>query len=205
MTPDVPTPEARPELSEPATVLRSLVACDLESGFDDGRMYVAATAAGEPLLVAVSRPFAKGRYDGPLIELGSLALGLGADRVTVGLTGRAWSLDDPVVPVTDEGDMRQRVLNIHEADGRGRREPTMRSWLLPFDLADDRLRWHEEVVPGPAVGWLVDALRITVGSRAQLQCRPEDVVGQLARCDRLGHAVHLSEHAAAQLLAAAGT
>src|SRR5687767_6035135 len=80
---------------------------------DEVRPCLAAFAGDEPLLVAWWRPFPKGGYADPLIELLALACPLGADRVAQSLAGRATSLDDPIAPVVaGVGDLRQRVVHV---------------------------------------------------------------------------------------------
>ena len=157
--------------------------------------------AGDTAMVLVGlRPFAPGAYAGPLVEALALALPLGADRVSVALPGRAWSLEDPVVPVTDGADLRQRVLTQCTADGHRRDRPEVTMRLHPFDVAtdDDRaLVWAPSLDPGPGEGWIPDALATLVGARDRVggDTGMDDLVRQLVRLERLGHEVLLPDHA----------
>lgn len=146
-----------------------------------------AAEGDRPLVVADVRPFAKGRYHQPLIELMALALPMGADRVAIGITGRVTSLEDPIPPVVDGvGDLRQRVLIVEVVDGH--RQPARASSLLiPFDLEDGDVRWREPFDPGPGVGWIPSALSLLVDHRHEMQVRPGDVLEQAERCSMLGH------------------
>jgi hypothetical protein len=71
---------------------------DLEAG-NEVRPCFAAFACEAPLVLAFLRPFPKGGYHDPLIELLALAAPLNADRLKLSLSGRAWSMDDPIPPV----------------------------------------------------------------------------------------------------------
>lgn len=156
--------------------------------------------AGDTALVLVGlRPFAPGAYQGPLVEALALALPLGADRVSVALPGRAWSLRDPVVPVTDGADLRQRVLTQCSADGHRRDRPTVTMRLHPFHVVatdDGGLVWDPAIDPGPGEGWIPDALATLVGARADVggDAGTHDLVRQLERLQRLGHEVLLPDH-----------
>lgn len=146
--------------------------------------------AGEgerPLLYAELRPFPKGRYHDALIELMALALPLGADRVAVGMTGRLWSLDDPIPPVVGGvGDLRQRALVLELIDGH-RRAVTNRTLLVPFDLRDGEVVWDEPSDPGPGEGWIPAALRVLVEGRQELAVDLAQIRDQAVRCLALGH------------------
>ncbi len=100
----------------------------------DPRPHLAAFAGDHACVLIGLRPFAPGAYQGPLVEAMALALPLGADRVSVALPGRAWSLDDPVVPVSDDGDLRQRVLTQCTVDGHRQVTPRVTMRLHPFDV-----------------------------------------------------------------------
>lgn len=159
--------------------------------------------AGDDTLVAIwLRPFARGAHQGPLVEALALALPMGCDRVSVGMPARAWSLDDPVVPVTPEGDLRQRVLLTVTVDGHRHRPPRLTTRLHPFDVIDDRLCWQPPVDPGPGEGWMADALVTLVGARDDL--RPADsweLTDQAERLHALGHTVCLTDAGCRALLA----
>ena len=133
------------------------------------------------------RPFPPGGIEGPMVEAVAGALALGADRLAAALPGRAWSMDDPVVPVTEDGDLRQRVLLC--ATARRGEDPS--TWLLPFDVDGQSLSWHETVLEdGDCEGWVPHALQ--VGVDAGWEPDIPGAAGQLARCTALGHEVFLA-------------
>lgn len=172
---------------------RNLVELDVELG-EQPRHRVVGYRGEDPLVVIDLRPFPPGGVQTPMVEAMAGVLALGADRVAAALPGRAWSMDDPVVPVTDDGDLRQRVLMLTTAQP----ESQVRSWLLPFDLDGDRLHWHPETLDeGPCEGWVPHALGIAVD--AGWHPDPDAAVLQLARCTSLGHHVMLSPAGAAVL------
>lgn len=154
--------------------------------------FVVAFRAIEPLFVAYLRPFEKGAYDRPLIEVLALAAPLGADRLAVAMGGRAWSLDDPVSPVVDGvGDLRQRVLTLHGVDGLGG-APTAFGVMWPFEIAGGRVSWQEALRTGDGQGWIPRALELAVTSRGQLEASAEEVADQAVRCIELGHDLYLA-------------
>ena len=161
----------------------------------DPRPHLAGFVGDHACVLIGLRPFAPGAYQGPLVEAMALALPLGADRVSVALPGRAWSLDDPVVPVSDHGDLRQRVLTQCTADGHRRQVPHVSMRLHPFDVevgdTGPGLVWHDALDPGPGEGWIPDALRTLVGARDEIS-RADDleaIARQAARLHTLGHEV----------------
>lgn len=163
-----------------------------------------AAFAGDQLLVVIRlRPFAPGAYQGPLVEALALALPLGADRVSLALPGRAWSLDDPVPPVTDGADLRQRVLTQVSVDGHGPGRPDVRMALHPFDAdpATAGLDWQEAVDPGPGEGWITDALATLVAAREDVATggSADERRCQVARLETLGHLVVLTAAGQRQL------
>ena len=165
----------------------------------DPRPHLVGFAGGTALVLVGLRPFAPGAYQGPLVEALALALPLGCDRVSVALPGRAWSLQDPVVPVTDGADLRQRVLTQCSADGHRRERPIVTMRLHPFHVAatdDAGLVWDPALDPGPGEGWIPHALTTLVGARDDLgdDTGLDDLVRQLVRLERLGHDVLLPDH-----------
>ena len=165
---------------------RALVELDVDLG-DEPRHRLAAFRGEEPLAVVDLRPFPPGGIEAPMVEALSGVLALGADRFAAALPGRAWSTDDPIVPVSDDGDLRQRVLLLTTADGTD--EPRTR--LLPFDLDGDTVRWHTRTLEdGPCEGWVPHALG--VAAEAGWPADPDAAAQQLARCTRLGHDVLLT-------------
>lgn len=146
-----------------------------------------AAEGDRPLLLAEVRPFPRGGYHQPLIELMALAVPLGADRIAVGMTGRLWSLDDPIPPVVEGmGDLRQQALVLELIDGH--EQPAVaRSVLMPFSLRGDDVVWEDAFDPGPGHGWIPSALSIMVDHRTELYLDREDIREQAERCLALGH------------------
>lgn len=168
----------------------------------DPRPHVVAFAGEDAVVMIGLRPFPPGGYGGPLVEALALALPLGADRVSVAFPGRAWSLDDPVVPVADTGDLRQRVLTQVTADGHGRTPPTVTTRLHPFHAPPDRpgtIRWQPALDPGASAGWIPEALAAMVGARDRIggDVTDGDLARQLWRLEHLGHEVLVPDHVAA--------
>ena len=64
----------------------------------------------DPLVSVMLRPFDKGQAIGPVVEALAFLLPFGATRLSAGMPGRSWSLDDPIPPVTEDVDLRQRVI-----------------------------------------------------------------------------------------------
>lgn len=176
-------------------LLRAGADLDLRIDGEATPRFVAAEG-DEPVFFAEIRPFAKGGYHRPLIELMALALPLGADRVAVGITGRLSSLEDPIPPVIDGvGDLRQRALVLELVDGHGQRA-TNRSVITPFDLLDGDVVWGEPFEPGPAEGWISQALTVMVDERDRVRMTEEDVRFQMDRCLALGHDISLEDEVA---------
>lgn len=169
-----------------------------ELGAPDPRPHLVGFAGASALVLVGLRPFDRGGYHGPLVEALALALPLGADRVSVALPGRAWSIEDPVPPVTEGADLRQRVLTQVTVDAHGEGPP--RTWcrLHPFApvVGDDGLRWEDAVRPGPAEGWIPDALHTLLAHRgdAVLRATRDQLAAQLERLVHLGHEVLLPDH-----------
>ncbi len=194
----MPTDTAPRPFTEFEDLARSLVALDVELGHEP-RHRLAAYVGEDPLLVVDLRPFPPGGIEGPMVEVVAGALALGADRLATALPGRAWSLDDPVAPVSDDGDLRQRVLLCTTA----RAGASVRNWLLPFDLTGDDLVWHEAVAEdGGCEGWVPHALQVAVD--AGWEPDPDGAAEQLARCAALGHEVFLAPAGTALLDQVAG-
>jgi hypothetical protein len=183
-------------------LLVGLAGDDLENS---GEVHPALAAfTGDTLaFLAFLRPFEKGCYADPMIELLALAMPLGCDRLALSMGGRVWSLDDPIPPVADGVDLRQRAVVLHLVDGA---EPEASdSALHPFELTDAGVRWSPPVRDlGRMDGWLAEALRIAVERHADLRTGDEEIRRQAARCERLGHEVHLGVEVAERLLAAPG-
>ncbi|MFU8839181.1 MAG: hypothetical protein ACNA8R_00480 [Nitriliruptoraceae bacterium] len=156
-----------------------------------------AFAGDRPIAIGVLRPFDANGPVPALIELLALLLPLGVDRLALTLTGRAWSSEDPVPPVCEDGDLRQPVLVLITADAsRGTCALTseLRA-ILPED--DPSAGWRlgegltgDELPEAP----LVDALRILLDHRDELtdETSDEALVTQLGRILLLGHALALA-------------
>jgi hypothetical protein len=172
---------------------------DLMAG-SDVRPCFTAFAGTTPLVLAFVRPFAKGGYQQPLIELLALAAPLDADRLKLSITGRAWSMLDPIPPIDPElGDLRQRVLTIESVDGHNG-YPRSSSVLLPFDVAAGVIVWGEPTRTTSGEGWIPFAFHRTVRMRHTFQgARVEDIRAQAERCAGLGHLIALGPTVAARL------
>ena len=164
----------------------SLAEFDVELG-DQPRHRVVGYDRDEPLALLDLRPFPSGGVHAPVVEAVAGLLALGSDRFAAALPGRAWSLEDPIPPVGDAGDLRQRVLLLTTA----RRGVPTRTWLRPFDVVDGAVRWHDPVDgDGGGEGWVPRALQVA----ADCGWAPDLAAAhaQLGRCARLGHEVLLA-------------
>lgn len=145
----------------------------------------------DPLLLAYLRPFPKGGYADPIIEVAALAAPLGADRMAVAMGARAWSLDDPIVPAAPEGDLRQRVVAVHGVDGAAG-VPRPFGTLWPFSLEADAVSWGQALRSDDAEGWIPAALATLVDAAGRIDVTTEDLSRQAARCLWLGHDLRLA-------------
>lgn len=180
-----------PRFEELAT---ALVELDVELG-DEPQHRLVGYDGDVPLALLDLRPFPRGGVHAPVVEAVAGLLALGADCFAAALPGRAWSVADPIVPVSDDGDLRQRVLLLTTVQP-GTAPAT---WLRPFDLADGVLVWHDPVDgDGGGEGWVPHALQVAADS--DWTPDPPAAQDQLARCVRLGHRVLLAP-AGADLLA----
>ena len=164
-----------------------------------------AFAGARPIAIGVLRPFDASGPVPALVELLALLLPLGVDRLALTLTGRAWSTEDPVPPVCEDGDLRQPVLVLVTADATAR--PCALTSELRAILPDDDppAGWRlgevltaEELPEAP----LVDALRILLDHREELtdETSDEALVTQLGRILLLGHALALAPEPAERLV-----
>lgn len=154
------------------------------------RPTLVAFTGDDALFLATLRPFAKGAYHEPMIELGALAMAAGANRLACSFGGRAWSLQDPIPPVVrdlgDAGDLRQRVVLVHVVDASRSRLRSVHH-VRPVRGPDTALRLDEPQVHGEGTGWLADALAIFA---ANGRARPDEtLIEQVIRCERLGHSL----------------
>jgi hypothetical protein len=172
---------------------------DLAAGADV-RPCFTAFAGQTPLVLAFVRPFPKGGYQQPLIELLALAAPLAADRLKLTITGRAWSMLDPIPPVDPQlGDLRQRVLVITSVDAHAGHS---RSWsvLLPFDAADGTVTWGKRTHTTSGEGWIPHAFQKAVHMRRAFRgASIADLRAQATRCAALGHLVALGPTVAGRL------
>jgi hypothetical protein len=171
-----------------------LALTDLEAGTDVLPTMVAFDG-DQPLFLATLRPFLKGDYHDPVIEISSLASCLGADRLLLSLSGRAWSTQDPIPPVLGEGaDLRQRVITLHAADAY-RRPVAVRTTIVPFDIDpyDGSVSTGQTISDLGGEGFIPLALRAAV---ADPQSSVEEVGLQMMRCEALGHRIAWSRQIA---------
>jgi hypothetical protein len=145
----------------------------------------------DPLLLAYLRPFPKGGYADPIIEVAALAAPLGADRMAVAMGARAWSLDDPIAPVAPEGDLRQRVVVVHGVDGAGG-APRPFGTIWPYSEEGGAVGWGPPLRSDDAEGWIPAALATMVGAARRIDVTAEDLARQAARCLWLGHDLRLA-------------
>jgi hypothetical protein len=151
-----------------------------------------AYAGEHALFVAFLRPFPKGGYADPMIELLALAAPLAADQLALSMAGRAWSLLDPIPPVlADVGDLRQRVVVLQSADGRAGRV-RLHSRMFPFELTDGSVRWGEPLRYDGDTGWMTGALALAIRHRRRISGPPAQIRRQAERCVALGHLLALA-------------
>lgn len=168
--------------------LRELAQDDVvETG--DIRPTLVAFAGERPLLLARWRPFERGGGHAALIELLTLAMPLGADRLAVSVGGKAWSYADESGPDWPyPRDDRRHVLMIAIADaGKGQSRCT----LTPFDHREHRVRWGNSLVSDEVEGWLVDTLSAPHDAVPSLQATVEDLAATAMRCIALGHELYV--------------
>ncbi len=207
-TPDDPTPQVRPFPVDPAALrweeaeatLIGILVDDLRAAAEPIPTLL-AFARDRALAIVGLRPFGPGEVDQALLEVLALLVPLGADRLAFAATGRVWSLDDPIVPVCDAGDLRQRALVITVADGHDPARP-LRGAIHPFEGDGDELTFlppvaADQVPGGPAATLLEGA----VAERHALitLAQEHDLVAQLGRVLLLGHDLALAPDAAAEL------
>lgn len=150
---------------------------------------------GDTMLAGVElRPHPAGGYQAPMVEALALLVPLGADRLAFLGSGRAWSLDDPVPPVSGAGDLRQRVAMLVAVDSHRRPAPASRSVLMPYSLDAGEPEWDEpvhidEAAEGPIAGMLELALQGEFA--ASVDTDPLTVGRQALRLARLDHGLQL--------------
>jgi hypothetical protein len=183
--------------------LLALATLDLDDGRPP-RPTLLGYAGDDPIALVGLRPFAPGQVATALAELLGLLLPLGADRVALGVPGRAWSLDDPIPPVVDDVDLRATVLTVLTADGHRDGPPDLDGWLVPYGREPDgSATWYDRVHAGPPEGPATEVLRGLVARRGRpLGARPTtESVLRFARCVLLGHTISLAPEVADHLAA----
>lgn len=158
---------------------------------------LAAFAGEDPIAIGNLRPFDPGEVVPALVEVLALLLPLGVDRLALLLPARAWSLLDPIPPVTDDVDLRTRVLVVVTGDGHDQpcdTDATVQELLAPA-APEDRWSLGEPLAPDSgADDRLSHALTILLDHRDELQAElTEDaLVQQLGRILLLGHELALA-------------
>ena len=176
------------------------VACATEDLLTRGEVEPVLAAFAGPRLrfLAWLRPFEKGAYADPLIELCALAVLLDADRLALCMSGRVWSLNDPIAPVTEDVDLRERALVAFFVDGaRGR--PIAWSVIQPYDVEGDAVRWDDPRRLHDGSGWIPATLKLAVRKRGRPGRDGGDVRRQARRVDALGHGLYVPEDVQAYL------
>ena len=186
--------------------LLDLATIDLMMG-GDPRPTLAAFVGERPLALIGLRPFAPGETLQALIEVLALLLPLGADRLAFAAPARAWSTEDPIPAVCEQGDLRQRVVLIMIVDGHG--QPSrLTTAVHPFVLTDDGPGWRTPLRPDEApASPVAAAMTLLVDARDDLDDLGDacSVTAQFGRVLLLGHDVALCEVVAADLVAASAS
>jgi hypothetical protein len=187
-------------------VLREEARLDLERTGAVGPALV-AFAGDHPLFLAFLRPFRRGHYHDPVIELLALAMPLGANRLAMSVPGRITSLEDPIAPVVPGvGDLRQRGVIISRADAMGcgpGGEPVVEQVIWPYELLAGAVRWGPPLRTRDGAGWIIDAIRIAAAHGGELPRVTPQARRQLRRCQRLGHDILASPRMLRDLMAPA--
>jgi hypothetical protein len=185
--------------------LSALVADDLAQG--RGLAPTLLAFAGERPLGSVRlRPHGRDGLLAVVLEILALLLPLGTDRIVLALPGRAWSLADPIPPVTEEDDLRQRVVVVVAADAQGG-PCRLRTRLHPFTVdGRGRCTWLPQFEPdGPVDAPVLTALQVLLDRRAAVATTAEPPARIAARFGRvllLGHELSLAPRTAQALLSA---
>jgi hypothetical protein len=158
---------------------------------------LAAFSGEDPVAFGNLRPFEPGEVVPALVEVLALLLPLGVDRLALLLPARAWSLRDPIPPVTDEIDLRTPVLVVVRGDGHEQpcaTDATVQELLAPAAPEDD---WSLGASLAPGSGdddRLAHALTILLDHRDELRADlgEDTLVQQLGRILLLGHELALA-------------
>jgi len=165
---------------------------DLERG-EEVRPCLVAWRGDRPLLVAYLRPYRRGGLVDALVEVLSVAVPLGADRLALSVSGRAWSLRDPVPAVIDGvGDLRQRVVVLEQVDGTSGRI-AMETLAVPFRLDDrGRVTWLPPVDGEETISRASTALAASIHHRGRFAAEPDRVRRRALACVAAGHLLALA-------------
>lgn len=170
----------------------------------DPRPTLSAFRGEQPLAMVGLRPFAPGEALQALIEVLALLLPLGADRLAFAAPARAWSAEDPIPAVCEDGDLRQRVLLIVIVDGHGHPGRVTTS-VHPFSVTEDGPGWEAPLRPEEASDSPVAAaMTVLLDARDDLDDLGDarKLAAQFGRVLLLGHDVALSDTVAADLVTA---
>lgn len=186
----------------PGTLL-ALAAGDLDAGGVPMPMLLAYTG-DEPGAVITLRPFAPGEMLQAFVEVLSLLLPLGVDRLACALpvAGGSGTSD-----VTDE--LQRRRLLLATADGRSGPTRTCHA-VFPGEYVEGLgWRWRTPVDPPPShEGSLVAALTVLLDARHDLGAEDDDglqLAAQFGRILLLGHEVAVAPSLALRLERASAT
>jgi hypothetical protein len=165
-------------------LLRELAADDRRAGDPHARARLLAHRGDEALALVGLRPF-DGSPVPALIEALALLLPLGADRLTFVAPARAWSLDDPIPPVCDAGDLRATVLTALSADAHDGAARLVGTVWAPTPVAGPPLLAPADEEPA---GPVPDMIRLLLDGRDSVAPASEHVLAvQAGRLVVLGH------------------
>jgi hypothetical protein len=206
MSAQPPFEPAPPRWEDVESELLDLATLDLLVG-SDPRPTLAAFIGDRPLAMVGLRPFAPGEALQALIEVLALLLPLGADRLAFAAPARAWSTEDPIPAVCDDGDLRQRVVLLVIVDGHG--QPCrLTTSVHPFSVTADGPGWLAPLRPAETPeSPVATAMTLLVDARDELDDMGDahKLAVQFGRVLLLGHDVALSDTVAADLAAASAS
>ncbi|MEE8603296.1 hypothetical protein [Euzebya tangerina] len=191
-----------PRWDTQSDLLTSLAVHDLEQG-GEVKPSCVAFQGEQAVFLTTLRPFTTGGHHRPVLEVLAVAAGLGADRLMISLAGRAWSLEDPIPPVSEDGDLRQPVLTIHSVDG-STTPPLSLNRLRAYDRTETgEVRLGEMICEVNALGFIPSALAVAASEATPVPVPGTDqaaaLITQISRCERLGHRFAWSTDTAAYL------
>ncbi len=165
---------------------------------------LAAFAGEDPVAVGNLRPFEPGEIVPALVEVLALLLPLEVDRLALLLPARAWSIADPIPPVTEGIDLRTPVLVVVQGDGHEQpcvTDATVQELLAP-ETPDQPWGLGVPLSPGDEHDdRLAHALTILLDHRDELRAdlTEDTLVQQLGRVLLLGHELALGEESTDRL------